>query len=74
MLNEKTTDLFLEGQNWFLSKEMWVRLMSSSATSTSGQSGNAWEGRFHPNQLKLLLDLPAIMECTLSLSAQGKSK
>jgi hypothetical protein len=30
--------IFLDGQNWFLSKDIWVRPMSSSATSTSGQS------------------------------------
>jgi hypothetical protein len=35
--------LFLEGQNWFSSKEIWVRPISSSATSTSGQSGSCKE-------------------------------
>ncbi len=33
---EKTIDLFLERQNWFLSKEIWVRPMSSSTASTNG--------------------------------------
>ncbi len=35
---QKTIDLLLEGQDWFLSKEIWARPMSSSATSTSSQS------------------------------------
>jgi hypothetical protein len=33
---KKTIDLFLDGQNQFLRKEIWVRPMSSSATSASG--------------------------------------
>ena len=35
---KKTIDLFIEGQNWFFSIELLVRPMSSSVTSTSGQS------------------------------------
>jgi hypothetical protein len=34
--SKKMIDLFPEGQNWFLSKEVWVRPMSSNATVTSG--------------------------------------
>ncbi len=38
LLVEKSIDLFLDGQNQFLTKEIRVRPMSSSATSTSSQS------------------------------------
>jgi hypothetical protein len=38
LIVEKTIDLFLDGQNQFLAKEIRVRPMSSSATSTSSQS------------------------------------
>ena len=38
LIVKKTIDLFLDGQNQFLAKEIRVRPMSSSATSTSSQS------------------------------------
>jgi hypothetical protein len=55
-------------QKQFLTKEIWIRPMISSATSTSGQSVSciAWGGRFHPNQFKTTTYYPpAIMECRL---------
>ncbi len=42
---------------WFLSKEIWVRPKSSSATSTSGQSVSFVRYRFHPNQSSLSFSL-----------------
>ncbi len=44
---------FLDGQNQFLTKEIWVRPMSSSATSTGSQSESCgWGDRSHPDQSK----------------------
>jgi hypothetical protein len=57
-----TIDLFLRGQNRFWSKDIWVRPMSSSATSTSMQSVSfARGGRFHTdkkeNQIFLIYNI-----------------
>jgi hypothetical protein len=51
--------------------------MSSSATSTSGQSGalhNYIGGRFHSNQFEAGFYLPAIMKCRLCFTAQESRK
>jgi hypothetical protein len=46
---QKTADLFLDGQNQFLTKEIWVRPMSISATSTNSQSVSCI-GRYIPSK------------------------
>jgi hypothetical protein len=59
----------VEGQIWFLSREIWIRPMSSSATSTSSQSMSCM-GRWIPSKpVKTTLYPLAIMECRLCFSA-----
>jgi hypothetical protein len=56
-------------------KEILVTTMSSSATSTSGQSVSFMRGgRFYSKLFKAPLYSPTIMECRLCLSALGFSK
>ncbi len=65
---KKPIELFLEGQNRFFTKEMWVRPMSSSSTSTSGQSVSCM-GRYEVDSIHTSFYRPAIMECRLCLWA-----
>ncbi len=67
-LYKKQIELFIEGQNRFFTKEMWVRPMSSSATSTSGQSVSCM-GRYEVDSIHTSFYPPAIMECRLCLWA-----
>jgi hypothetical protein len=63
MLRDSITDGWLKRD---FVKEILVKPMNRSATSTSNQ---AWGGRFHSNQFTIYS--PAVMECRLCLSAKG---
>jgi hypothetical protein len=69
---ELKIDLFLDGHNHFFTKDILVRPMSNSATSTSSQSVSCLhvEVDFIQTSSKLLFYPPAITECCLCLWAQ----